>query len=55
LQKAVAADANHRLAERQTFRILHDQCPQDVLRGEVAFPPLAAALREVLDVLVDRI
>ena len=55
MQEPVAADAYDRLAEGQPFEVLEDEGPQDVLRGEVAFPPLAAALREVLEVFVDRI
>ena len=40
LEERIAADADDGLAEGESFEVLDDQGPQDVLRGVVALAPL---------------
>ena len=53
LEERIAADADDRLAEGQPFEVLHDQSPQDVLRGVVALAALGVAFGKLQEVLVD--
>ena len=52
LEERFAADADDCLAEGQPFEVLHDQGPQDILRGIVSLAALGVALGEFLEVLM---
>ena len=52
-REGFAADADDGVAEGKSFEVLHDQCPQDVLRSVVSLAPGGIPFRKLQEVLVD--